>query len=169
MFVTAGRQSSRFFLSWCCILIPNPTNSSCNDVAVIIVSFLSQTRPRSWWPGLTWYFVSHVCLGCLHSWPLVSLFCRVKELKRAREHETPQRSPLAMWHHPPDSPFSFLFVPKTFYKRNEKRNINANTAITTTTAVSLVLLLIHVQQHFSHIYSSHWLDFGWRVATSMGL
>lgn len=45
----------------------------------------------------------------LHSWTLCFFLCsRVKELKRAREHETPQKSSLAMWHHSPDS--SFLFV-----------------------------------------------------------
>lgn len=111
----------------------------------------------------------------LHSWTLCFFLCsRVKELKRAREHETPQKSSLAMWHHSPDS-FSFLFVPETFYKRNwEKKkkkkhhqckhcnyyyycSVTGSTAITYTTAF------------FSHIYSFHWLDFGWRVATSTGL
>lgn len=56
----------------------------------------------------------------------LSLCSRVKELKRAREHETPQKSPLAMWHHSPNYSVLFLFQPKTFYKRTEK-NINANT------------------------------------------
>lgn len=44
-------------------------------------------------------------------------------------------------------------------------------ATITTTAVLLALLLLHVQQQafFSHIYSFHWLDFGWRVTTPTGL
>lgn len=78
----------------------------------------------------------------------LSLCSRVKELKRAREHETPQKSPLAMWHHSPDSSFLFCLYPRHFTIEMEKKNINASTAIITTTAVLLVQLLLHVQQHF---------------------
>lgn len=46
------------------------------------------------------------------------------------------------------TPLFFFVCNKTFYKRNGKQNINASTAIITTTAVLLVQLLLHVQQHF---------------------
>lgn len=81
----------------------------------------------------------------------LSLCSRVKELKRAREHETPQKSPLAMWHHSPDSSFFFFrLYPRHFTREmgKKRKNINASTAIITTTAVLPVRLLLHVRQHF---------------------
>lgn len=111
----------------------------------------------------------------LHSWTLCFFLCsRVKELKRAREHETPQKSSLAMWHHSPDSSFLFCLYPRHFTRETDRKkkkkhhqckhcnyyyycSVTGSTAITYTTAF------------FSHICSFHWLDFGWRVATSTGL
>lgn len=79
----------------------------------------------------------------------LSLCSRVKELKRAREHETPQKSPLAMWHHSPDSFFFFFVCTWDILQQNRKKEtINANTANINMTAVLLVQLLLHVQQRF---------------------
>ena len=58
--------------------------------------------------------------------------------------------------------FSFSFLPKTFYKRNGKK--------TSMQTLQLLLLLqcyrfnyyYMYNSIFSHIYSFHWLDFGWR-------
>lgn len=44
----------------------------------------------------------------------LSLCYRVKELKRAREHESDRKSPLTMWSHSPDSSFLFRFYPRHF-------------------------------------------------------
>lgn len=65
--------------------------------------------------------------------------------------------------------FSFLFVPETFYKRNGKK--------TSMQALQILLLLqcywfnyyYMYNSIFSHIYSFHWLDFGRRAATPIGL
>lgn len=93
---------------------------------------------------------------------LLSVCSRVKELKRAREHETPQKSPLTMWYRSPD--WFFCSYPRHFQeKRLKKTKTNIRTAIITISAVLLVRLLLHVQQHFSHIYSFHWLESGQRV------
>lgn len=51
----------------------------------------------------------------------LSLCFRVKELKRAREHETPQKSPLAIWHHSPDSSFLFCLYPRHFTRKMGKK------------------------------------------------
>lgn len=97
-----------------------------------------------------------------------SLCCRVKELKRAREHETPQKSPLAKWHHSPDSSLSFCLYLRQFTKEQnilkkggkcwgkEKKNINASIAI-----ITRAVLLLHVQQHFfpTHLFPRTWF---WR-------
>lgn len=133
--------------------------------------FLSQTSCSSWWSGLTWYcsdsfgWTVWYCLSLFHHKFVIQvkavafmdtclcLCSRVKELKRAREHETPQKSPLAMWHHSPDSSFLFLFVPKTFYKRNGKKHqckhcnyyyfcsVTGSTTITCTTAFFHISIL----------------------------
>lgn len=51
----------------------------------------------------------------LCSWNIcLSLCYRVKELKRAREHESDRKSPLTMWYHSPDSSFLFRFYPRHF-------------------------------------------------------
>lgn len=92
----------------------------------------------------------------LHSWTLCFFLCsRVKELKRAREHETPQKSSLAMWHHSPDSSFLFVctrdILQEKLTEKKKRNTTNASTAIITTTAVLLVQLRLHIQQHFFHI------------------
>lgn len=100
----------------------------------------------------------------------LSLCYRVKELKRAREHESDRKSPLTMWYHSPDSSFLFRFYPRHFTsERWGKQNIPP--------ALRLLLLLqcywlyyyYMYNSIFSHIYSFHWLDFGWRVTTPTGL
>lgn len=78
----------------------------------------------------------------------LSLCSRVKELKRAREHETPQKSPLTMWYHSPDSSFLFCLYPRHFTREMEKKkkhqckhcnyyyfcSVTGSTTITCTTA-----------------------------------
>lgn len=79
----------------------------------------------------------------------LSLCSRVKELKRAREHETPQKSPLTMWYHSPDSSFLFCLYPRHFTREMEKKtkkhqckhcnyyyfcSVTCSTTITCTTA-----------------------------------
>lgn len=89
-----------------------------------IEHFLSQSS-ASWWPG-TVSFLMYFSASCSNLMLLLKTKCqkccnhgrlfffffflcsRVKELKRAREHETPQKSPLSMWHPPPDSDFVFV-------------------------------------------------------------
>lgn len=78
----------------------------------------------------------------------LSLCSRVKELKRAREHETPQKSPLTMWYHSPDSSFLFCLYPRHFTREMEEKkkhqckhcnyyyfcSVTGSTTITCTTA-----------------------------------
>lgn len=84
----------------------------------------------------------------------LSLCSRVKELKRAREHETPQKSPLAMWHHSPDSSFLFCLYPRHFTREMEKKkhqckhcnyyyycSVTGSTTITCTTAFFHISIL----------------------------
>lgn len=81
------------------------------------------------------------------------LCSRVKELKRAREHETPQKSPLAMWSLS-WLLFYFPFVPETFYKEMGKKkqqfkhcnyydscSVTGSTIITCTTAFFHISIL----------------------------
>lgn len=53
-------------------------------------------------------------------------------------------------------------------KRKKKTTKNIRTANITISAVLLVRLLLNVQQHFSHIYSFHWLELGQRVTITTG-
>lgn len=53
-------------------------------------------------------------------------------------------------------------------KAKKKTKKTIRTAIITISAVLLVRLLLRVQQHFSHIYSFHWLDLGQRVKIITG-
>lgn len=77
------------------------------------------------------YFIN---VYCIHWHVSVCLCSRAKELKRAREHETPQRSPLTMWHHSPDSSFLFHLYLRHFTTEIEKKN-------TSMQALHLLLLL----------------------------
>lgn len=48
------------------------------------------------------------------------LFFRVRELRKAREHESVQKSPLTMWHYSPDSSFQFFCFNQRRFTRGKK-------------------------------------------------
>lgn len=88
----------------------------------------------------------------LHSWTLCFFLCsRVKELKRAREHETPQKSSLAMWHHSPDSSFLFCLYPRHFTRETERKKKKETPPMQ---ALQLLLLLQCYWFNCDYIYNS---------------
>lgn len=89
----------------------------------------------------------------LHSWTLCFFLCsRVKELKRAREHETPQKSSLAMWHHSPDSSFLFCLYPRHFTRETERKKKKETPPMQ---ALQLLLLLLQCYWfNCDYIYNS---------------
>lgn len=77
---------------------------------------------------------------------------RVKELRRAREHETPEKSPLAMWHHSPDSSLIFVCTPDILQRNGKKHQykhcnyyyycgVSGSTTATCTTAFFHISIL----------------------------
>lgn len=86
------------------------------------------------WACVSWQADYFINVYCIHWHVSVCLCSRAKELKRAREHETPQRSPLTMWHHSPDSSFLFHLYLRHFTTEIEKKN-------TSMQALHLLLLL----------------------------
>lgn len=112
------------------------------------------------------YFIN---VYCIHWHVSVCLCSRAKELKRAREHETPQRSPLTMWHHSPDSSFLFHLYLRHFTTEIEKKKTHQckhciyyyfySVPVSTSTCTTIF---------FFHIFCFHWLDVCQRTATSTG-
>lgn len=68
------------------------------------------------------------------------LFFRVRELRKAREHESVQKSPLTMWHYSPDSSFQFFCFNQRRFTRGKK---NSKNTATLTTTVWLILRLLN--------------------------
>lgn len=71
------------------------------------------------------------------------LFFRVRELRKAREHESVQKSSLTMWHYSPDSSFQFFGFNQRCFTRGKKKHKNSKNTATLTTTVWLILRLLN--------------------------
>lgn len=123
------------------------------------------------WACVSWQADYFINVYCIHWHVSVCLCSRAKELKRAREHETPQRSPLTMWHHSPDSSFLFHLYLRHFTTEIEKKKTHQckhciyyyfySVPVSTSTCTTIFFF-------FFHILCFHWLDVCQRTATSTG-
>lgn len=114
----------------------------------------TQERNYPFNQGLIWpYLTSEINAKMMWDVRPVSLnicllFFRVRELRKAREHESVQKSPLTLWHYSPDSSFQFFCFNQRRFTRGKKNS--KNTATLTTT---LCLILLKQLHFFISLYS----------------